>query len=284
MIEARRGSVALVTGATSGIGYATAGELARAGWCVLICGRDQSTAAAAADRLRSDQPLADVRPVHCDHTRLAEVADFADQVHEATGSHRSLAAIVLAAAVANPPGGRTVDGLDTTLTVNHLAPYLLRERLGPVLAENGGRVVLIGSSQHASVKPTDLHPAIFAAEHAGDLRRYEVTKLLTLLALRAHALDGRKPLHVGIDPGFVRTNLGRSASGTFRVLLNITRPIQAPPERPARLIRRVLEDSAVPDGAYLDEKGPARRSALALSDEAARRWEAWTRAVLHPWL
>jgi hypothetical protein len=111
-----------------------------------------------------------------------------------------------------------------------------------------------------------------------------VTKLLTLLTLRAHQLVANPPLHLGVDPGFVRTNLGRSASGPFQVLLNVTRPIQAPPERPARLIRRVLEDSAVPDGAYLDEKGPARRSTLAFSDAAARRWEAWTRAVLHPWL
>jgi hypothetical protein len=50
------------------------------------------------------------------------------------------------------------------------------------------------------------------------------------------------------------------------------------------VISVVLEDSAVPNGAYLDEKGPARRSTLALSDEDARRWEAWTRTVLHPWL
>ena len=145
-------------------------------------------------------------------------------------------------------------------------------------------MVLIGSSQHTMVKAADLDPAIFAPERAGAVQRYEVTKLLTLLTLRAHQLAANPPLHLGVDPGFVRTNLGRSASGTFRVLLKVTRPIQAPPERPARLIHRVLEDSAVPNGAYLDEKGPARRSTLALSDEDARRWEAWTRAVLHPWL
>jgi NAD(P)-dependent dehydrogenase (short-subunit alcohol dehydrogenase family) len=274
----------LVTGATSGIGYATARELARAGWHVLLCGRDRSSADAAANRLRSEARAMEVDPVHCDHTRLADVRDFADRITEATRDDKGLAAIILAAAVANPPGLRTVDGLDTTLTVNHLTPYLLREQLGPVLTTNGGQVVLIGSSQHTLVKAADLDPAIFAPERAGAVQRYEVTKLLTLLTLRAHQLAANPPLHLGVDPGFVRTNLGRSASGTFRVLLNITRPIQAPPERPARLIRRVLEDSAVPDGAYVDEKGPARRSALALSDEAARRWEAWTRAVLHPWL
>lgn len=276
-------SVVLVTGATSGIGYATARELARAGWHVLLCGRDRSSADAAANRLRSEARAIEVDPVHCDHTRLADVSDLADRITEATRDG-GLAAIILAAAVANPPGPRTVDGLDTTLTVNHLTPYLLRERLGPVLAANGGRVVLIGSSQHTMVKAADLDPAIFAPERAGAVQRYEVTKLLTLLTLRAHQLAANPPLHLGVDPGFVRTNLGRSASGTFRVLLKVTRPIQAPPERPARLIHRVLEDSAVPNGAYLDEKGPARRSTLALSDEDARRWEAWRRAVLQPWL
>jgi NAD(P)-dependent dehydrogenase (short-subunit alcohol dehydrogenase family) len=276
--------VALVTGATSGIGYATARELARAGWQVLLCGRDRSSADAAADRLRSEARAIDVNAVHCDHSRLADVSDLADRITEVTRNDKGLAAIILAAAVANPPGRRTVDGLDTTLTVNHLTPYLLRERLGPVLAATGGRVVLIGSSQHTLVKAADLDPAIFASERASAVQRNEVTKLLTLLTLQAHQLAANPPLHLGVDPGFVRTNLGRSASGRFRVLLNITRPIQAPPERPARLIRRVLEDSSLPNGAYLDEKGLARRSALALSDEAARRWEAWTRAALHPWL
>jgi NAD(P)-dependent dehydrogenase (short-subunit alcohol dehydrogenase family) len=274
----------LVTGATSGIGYATARELTRAGWHVLLCGRDRSTAEAAADRVRSEAPAVDVHPVHCDHTRLADVCDFADRISAATRNDGGLAAIILAAAVANPPGRRTVDGLETTLTVNHLAPYMLRERLGPVLAANGGRVVLIGSSQHTLVKASDLDPAIFTAERAGAVRRYEVTKLLTLLTLRAHQLAAQAPVHVGVDPGFCRTNLGRSASGAVRVLLTVTRPIQASPQRPARLIRRVLEDAAVHDGAYLDENGPARRSPLTLNDEAARAWETWTRSVLHPWL
>jgi NAD(P)-dependent dehydrogenase (short-subunit alcohol dehydrogenase family) len=163
--------VVLMTGATSGIGYATAGELGRAGWHVLLCGRDRSSADAAANRLRSEARAIDVDPVQCDHTRLADVSDLADRISEATRDDGGLAAIILAVAVANPPGPRTIDGLDTTLTVNHLTPYLLRERLGPVLAANGGRVVLIGSSQHTLVKAADLNPAIFAPERAGAVHR-----------------------------------------------------------------------------------------------------------------
>ena len=183
----------LVTGATSGIGYATARELARAGWNVLLCGRDRSTAEAAADRLRSEAPAVDVHPVHCDHTRLADVCDFAHRISAATRNHAGLAAMILAAAVANPPGRRTIDGLETTLTVNHLAPYLLRERLGPVLAANGGRVVLIGSSQHTLVKASDLDPAIFAAERAAPCADTRSRRLLTLLTLRAHQLAAEVP-------------------------------------------------------------------------------------------
>jgi hypothetical protein len=92
-----------------------------------------SFSAAATGAAQTRPPI---NPVHCDHTRLADVSDLADRITEATRDE-GLAAIILAAAVANRPGPRTVDGLDTTLTVNHLTPYLLRERLGPVLAANG---------------------------------------------------------------------------------------------------------------------------------------------------
>jgi hypothetical protein len=61
-------------------------------------------------------------------------------------------------------------------------------------------VVLIGSSQHTFVKAADLDPAIFAPEGAGAVQRYEVTKLLTLLTVRAHQLAANPPWHLGVDP------------------------------------------------------------------------------------
>lgn len=273
----------LVTGATSGIGYATARELTRAGVPVLLCGRDLAGATAAADRLRREYAGAVVHPVHADHRDLGQVRDLGDALAAGAPDAAGLAAAVLAAGVFVPPEPRTVDGLDTTLTVNHLAPFLLRERLGPSIAARRGRVVLLGSAQHTAVKAADLDPSTFDASSAGP-RRYEVTKALMLLTLKAHALASRTPLQVAVDPGFVRTNLGRTATGAFRVMLTVTRPMQVPPDRPARLIHRVLDDPAVRNGDYLGEKGPARRSPLADDEQAARTWDAWTRKTLHPWL
>jgi hypothetical protein len=82
----------------------------------------------------------------------------------------------------------------------------------------------------------------------------------------------------------VHTGLGRNATGAFRILLTLTRPIQAPPARPASLIVRVLDGPAVVDGAYLAEKGPAARSPLALDDALAGAMREWTDKLLAPWL
>jgi retinol dehydrogenase-14 len=273
----------LITGATSGIGYATAQELTRAGVPVLLCGRDLAGATAAAERLSRESPGAVIQPVHADHQDLGQVRELADSLAASTPGGAGLAAAVLAAGVFVPREQRTVDGLDPTLTVNHLAPFLLGERLGPTIAADGGRVVLLGSAQHTAVKAADLDPATFDATAAGP-RRYEGTKALMLLALKAHALASRRPLHVAVDPGFVRTNLGRTATGAFRLMLTLTRPMQVAADRPARLIHRVLDDPDVQNGAYVGEKGPARRSPLTDDEAAARTWDAWTRKILTPWL
>ena len=112
---------------------------------------------------------------------------------------------------------------------------------------------------------------------------YETTKLLTPLSLRDHQLRAAEPLTLAVDPGFVRTRLGRSATGAFRILLSLTRPIQAPPGRPAALVARVLTDPGVANGDYRDARGPARRSTLAQDDDLARAAATWSDALLEPW-
>lgn len=171
----------------------------------------------------------------------------------------------------------TSDGLEATFATNHVAPFLLTRLL---VEPHSGRklaVCLVSSSQHRRVRaiPWD---DLQGERGFNGLRVYQQTKLYNVLF--ASELARRHPLLrvCTVDPGFVRTALGREATGAFRALLWLTRPIQRTPDDPAREIADALLDpSAV---GYCEPGGkPAEPSELARDVGVARRLWDVTRAL-----
>src|SRR5690349_21894184 len=122
------GKVCVVTGATSGIGKATAAALARLGATVVLVGRDRSRTEAAA---------AGIGSVSASPPR-AEIADLAslEQVRELAGRLTGLERIdVLVNNAGLVLGERrtTLDGFEHVFALNHLAPFLLTSLLLPTL-------------------------------------------------------------------------------------------------------------------------------------------------------
>jgi len=137
----------LVTGATDGIGYATARQLVDDGATVYLHARDQHSGEDAMTRLVKDgaEPLR-LHLVVADFTRLDEVADLAEKL---TATLPALDVLVNNAATAAPER-RTYseDGHEVTFQVNYLAPYLLTEKLLSRIASARGRVVNVSSVMH----------------------------------------------------------------------------------------------------------------------------------------
>ncbi|MCX4671174.1 SDR family NAD(P)-dependent oxidoreductase [Streptomyces sp. NBC_01381] len=191
----------LITGATSGIGYETARQLAERGATVLLHGRTVEEAQAATDRLIATAGIDAARlcTFAADFTRFEEVEAMARRV---VAEHPHLDALVNNAAIAAPERHTiTPDGNEIAFQVNFLAHYLLTHLLEEALtSEPGGRVVNVSSSLHrtAAIQWSDPNRA----------RRYSrlAAYAQSQLALTVFAADPRVTA-VSLHPGICETDL-----------------------------------------------------------------------------
>jgi NADP-dependent 3-hydroxy acid dehydrogenase YdfG len=132
-------SSVLISGASSGIGAATARELAQAGRTLLLTGRDAEALAGVAAEVRERGAAAEAHVA--DLTRDDAVARLADAMPE------GLDALIHSAGVARLGGQAEldVDELDLQWRVNVRAPFLLTQALLPRLRRAGGLVVFVNS-------------------------------------------------------------------------------------------------------------------------------------------
>ncbi|MFF1820461.1 oxidoreductase [Kribbella sp. NPDC058245] len=195
------GRRALVTGATSGLGYETAKELLRHGAEVLIAARNpQKTSQAARDLTEATgrEPV----QIELDLADLSSVQRAAAQVSE---SYDRLDILVNNAGVMATPYRLTIDGFELQIGTNHLGHFALTGRLMPLLRE--GRVVTVSSFMHksaSSVQEADLRQS---ASNYSKWPQYSKSKLANLLFM--FELGRRVPsvLSVGAHPGYASTHL-----------------------------------------------------------------------------
>jgi len=225
------GRVALVTGATNGIGRVTAREFARMGARTFLVARDPARGDAAAQEIR-DATGATVEVLVADLSSRAEVRGLAVAVRERTGR---LDLLVNNAGAIFAERRTSVDGVEMTLALNHLAYFLLTLELLPLLeAAPDARVVNVSSMahEHGSIDFADLQ----LERRYGMWKAYAQSKLANVLFTRemARRLSGSRITANALHPGSVATGFGRNHPGFFGKLVAIGAPFLASPERGAR--------------------------------------------------
>ena len=141
------GKTVVITGGTGGIGRATAEGLAELGAQVVITGRDPERTASVARQILAAGGSGSVEPMAADLSSQQEVRRLAAELVQ---KHPRIDVLV------NNVGGYwnhrqvTADGLERTLALNHLAPFLLTNLLlDPLIAGAPARVVTVSSNAHA---------------------------------------------------------------------------------------------------------------------------------------
>jgi NAD(P)-dependent dehydrogenase (short-subunit alcohol dehydrogenase family) len=269
------GKTVLITGGTSGIGRATAIGLAAMGARVGITGRDRDRAeeAAAAIARGSGDPAVDV--FVADLSSQAEVRRLAGEV---------LAAYPRLDVLINNVGGYwdtrhvTVDGLERTFALNHLAPFLLTDLLLERLMENGhARVVTVASGAHKMGR-IDFDDLQGERSWSGS-RAYDQSKLANVLFTHelAGRLQGTGVTANALHPGVVRTSFGAEDPGMVqRLLVPFVRGFM---KTPAQGAATSIHLASAPDldrvtGQYFADGKPKRSSKASYDGAAgARLWQ-----------
>ena len=261
------GKTALVTGASRGIGKAAATELARRGARVLLAVRDAGRGAAAADEIRGRVPGSDVRVLVADLSVQREIRGLAGRFEE---SGEPLDVLLLNAGVYTRRRRLTVDGIETQLAVNHLAPFLLTRLLRQRLAAaRPSRVVVVSSEahRHARIPFDDLQ----GERGYSGLRAYARSKLANLLFTReaARRLRGEGVTVNAAHPGVVATNLLFSGFAPLRLIA----PFLRTPDQGAATPVRLATDPELAHvtGGYFMDGREARPARAALDDGDAKR-------------
>jgi NAD(P)-dependent dehydrogenase (short-subunit alcohol dehydrogenase family) len=270
-----------VTGASAGIGRATAIALARRGWSVIGVGRDLARISAAEAEIRAAAaPEAKVGFVRADFTRMADV-------RRAAGEIRTLATRI-EVLINNAGGVRdrlvvTPDGTEATFAANHLAPFLLTRELHPVLEATARsrpagtvRVVAVSSSGHAFC-PGMHWEDLNLLDNFSTAAAYCQAKLANLLFTRElnrrAAADGivAQCMH----PGVVDSNFMAHADEVMRAFMKTQTP-QTPEHAARTLVFLATSPEAGRDGGrYFHDEREVAPAPQALDDAAARRlWVA----------
>ena len=267
------GKVVLITGGTSGIGKAAATALAAMGAEVVVTGRIRGRGEEALAEIRRASDSEKVSLVLADLAVQAEVRKLADNFRE---RHDRLDVLVNNAGLIQSRRTETPDGIELTLAVNHLAPFLLTNLLLDLLKKSApSRVITVSSEarRHAEIDFDDLQserryrafPVYGMTKKANILFTYEL----------AERLEGTGVVANCVHPGGVNTNFGDDNRSPGILLFRAFKPFMRTPEQGADTVIYLASspEAAEMNGKYLTDREEVSPAEPRDASAQKRLWE-----------
>jgi NAD(P)-dependent dehydrogenase (short-subunit alcohol dehydrogenase family) len=269
------GKTIVVTGASSGIGFETARELAKRGARVLMVVRNREKGQAAIDRIVAEKPGAQLDLVLADLYSMAEVRRAAAEI---CANVEKLDVLINNAGLIHGTRELTVDGIERTFALNHLAPFLMTFELRKLLVSSApARVITVSSNGHKLSR--------FSWDDLATMNRwtgatfvYGASKLCNIWFAResARKLAGTGVTSNALHPGAVASNFGQTGGKLFEIGVKLVRPLLLTSEQGAKtsIYLASSPDVANVTGEYFSRCKIATPSRRARDDASARRlWQ-----------
>ena len=268
------GKAYVITGPTSGIGYATALELAKHGTVILV-GRNR-------DKLNQVQKTIEETgqkavSVMCDISDINSVKRAAQQIIEL---QLPIAGLLNNAGIMPSKATKSAQGWDMTFATNYLGAFALTEALAPSLPD-GANVVFIASAiedpERKPAKVMGMKGGRYISAEASargewkeggskmaGIDAYATSKQCILASAMAFARETPRLHFNAVEPGITHgTNLGgESTNAIIRLIFGLIMSTIPPfskysstPKKSAKVITKVLTDKSGKTGVYFDEKG-----------------------------
>jgi NAD(P)-dependent dehydrogenase (short-subunit alcohol dehydrogenase family) len=269
--------VAIVTGATAGIGLYTALGLARHRMRIVLVGRDPARAERArrlvAERSGSDR----IETALADFASLAAVRRLAETL---LARHQRIDLLVNNAGLISPRFQLSEDGCELTFAVNHLAPFLLTNlALDRLRTSAPARIVTVASQAHRGAR-LELSELI-RPRNWTPLSAYNRSKACNILFTRALArrLDAKEVTAACLHPGVVATAIGDRAGTLARLGWRLAKPFLIGPEKgaAASLFLATVADPTPFHGAYVIGNRIAEPDTAARDDRLGE--QLWTESA-----
>jgi NAD(P)-dependent dehydrogenase (short-subunit alcohol dehydrogenase family) len=277
------GKICLVTGSTSGIGKVTARELASTGATVVLVSRTRAKGEATQAEITQATGNPRVELLVADLSLLADVRRLATEFQHV---YPNLHLLVNNAGCAYPTRTLTSEGLEATLVVNYLAPFLLTELLLDTLkASAPARIVNVSSAQHANARIEFNN--LQGEKKYGNLSSYNQAKLALLMWTYelARRLDGTGVTVNALHPGITATNFPSGMTGVLSWGMRLSTPFLLTPEKGAQTTLYLATSPAVEGvtGKYF-VKSRETKSSNDSYDQAvgSHLWEVTEQLVARP--
>ncbi|WP_214071090.1 SDR family oxidoreductase [Mucilaginibacter sp. dw_454] len=221
----------VITGATSGIGEATAFALAEKKHALYLLVRDIKKGEELKQRITTTTGNQAINVVYCDLTDLASVAAAATELK---------AKLFNIQVLINNAGGMfsdfelTKDGFEKTFQSNHLGHFLLTTQLLPLLEKGHARIINVSSDMHKMSKSD--FDNLQKEEKYSSAKAYANSKLFNIYFTKSLAERyGTKGITAfALHPGVVKTNFNAKITGIWKLIFSIVTPFMITPGKGAQ--------------------------------------------------